>query len=52
MHHIWFDSRHHICEEDYIWNPSTCICGNGKYLASFIDDSLITYDEVTDVEVK
>ena len=27
----------HICEKDYIWNPATCSCENGKYLAS-IDD--------------
>ena len=25
-------------EKDYIWNPSTCSCKNGKYLASIMDD--------------
>ena len=20
-----------VCEKDYIWNPTTCICENGKY---------------------
>ena len=29
-----------------VWNPSTCICENGKYLASTMDDSVITCDEV------
>ena len=36
----------HICEKDYIWNPATCSCENGKYLASIIDDSVITCDEI------
>ena len=29
----------------YIWNPSTCTCGNGKYLESIINDSVVTCDE-------
>ena len=32
-----------VCEKDYIWNPATCSCGNGKYL-----DSFIAYDEIID----
>ena len=24
----------HVCEKDYVWNPASCICENGKYLAS------------------
>ena len=28
------------------WNPCTCSCENGKYLASIIDDSTIICDEV------
>ena len=28
-------------EKDYIWNPSTCTCENGKYLGSIIGDSVI-----------
>ena len=28
---------HHICEKDYVWNPSTRTCENGKYLASIMD---------------
>ena len=35
-----------MCEKDYIWNPATCSCKNGKYLASIIDDSVITCDEI------
>ena len=38
--------KHHICEKEYVWDPSTCICGNGKYLASIMDDSVITCDKV------
>ena len=30
----------------YIWNPATCSCENGKYLARIMDDSAITCDEV------
>ena len=33
-------------EKDYVWNPGTCSCENGKYLASIMDDSAITCDEV------
>ena len=29
--------------KNYIWNPATCSCGNGKYL-----DSFIAYDEIID----
>ena len=36
--------KYRICEKDYIWNPSTCICKNGKHLASIMDDSVITCD--------
>ena len=38
--------KHHICEKDYVWNPATCNCENGKYLASIMDDSAIMCDEV------
>ena len=33
-------------EKDYVWNPRTCSCENGKYLASIMDDSAILCDEV------
>ena len=37
-----------ICsKKDYIWNPATCSCKNGKYLASIIDNLLIMWDEIT-----
>ena len=39
-------------KKNCIWNPATCSCKNGKYLASIIDDSVITYDEVIDAEIK
>ena len=37
---------HCVCEKDYIWSPATCSCENGKYLASVIDNSMVTCDEV------
>ena len=36
----------HVCEKKYIWNPSTCNFENGKYLASIMDDSAITCDQI------
>ena len=30
----------------YIWSPATCSCENSKYLASTIDNSVITCDEI------
>ena len=30
----------------YIWNPSTCSCENGKYLATIIEYSAIMYDQL------
>ena len=38
--------KHHIYEKDYIWNPATWSCKNGKYLASIINHSVITCDEI------
>ena len=38
--------KRNVCEKDCIWNPSTCSCENGKNLASIMDDSAITCDEV------
>ena len=34
--------KRHVCEKDYVWSSVTCNCGNGKYLASTMDDSAIT----------
>ena len=38
--------KNRICEKDYIWKPNTCSYKNGKYLASTMDDSTITSDEI------
>ena len=35
-----------VCQKNYVWNPATCSCKNGKYLASIMDDSAITCDEI------
>ena len=43
---------HHICEKVYIWNPATCSCENGKYLASTVDNSVTTCDEIIDAVAK
>ena len=39
-------------KKDYIWNPATCSCKNGKYLGSIIDDSVITCDEIIDADTE
>ena len=45
----WYGyKKYHICEKDYVWNPSTCDCENGKYLTIIMNDSTIISDEVTD----
>ena len=44
--------KHHIREKDYIWNPGTGSCKNGKYLASIIDNSVITCDEIINADVE
>ena len=33
-------------QQDNIWNPATCGCENGKYLANIIDYSVVTCDEI------
>ena len=44
--------KHDICEKEYVWNPSTCNCENGKYLSSIMDDLAIMCDEIIDAEAK
>ena len=38
--------KHHACEKDYIWNPATHSCENRKYLASIVNNLVITCDEI------
>ena len=33
-------------QKNYSWNPSTCICENGKSLKSIVDTSVIVCDEI------
>ena len=40
-----------IREKDYIWSPATCSCENRKYLASILDDSMITWNEIIEETV-
>ena len=35
-----------MCEEDFSWNPSPCICDNAKYLKSIADASVIVCDKI------
>ena len=41
--------KNHDREKDYIWNPSKCICENGKYLESIISDSVIVSDKAVEM---
>ena len=45
-------AKKHMCKKDYIWNPYTRRCKNGKYLTSIIDVSVITCDDIIDAEAK
>ena len=45
----------HVCKKDYVWDPAACNCKNGKYLASIMGDSTISFDELIksyDEEIK
>ena len=37
---MWLQ-KNQIYKKDCIWNPATCSCENGKYLASIDVDSMI-----------
>ena len=39
-------------KKDYIWHPGTCSCENGRYLASIMDDSVMTRDKFFEEETK
>ena len=41
-----FSKEHHVFKKNYIWNPATCSCENGKYLESIIANSVISCDEI------
>ena len=40
-------NEHPVCEKDYIWNPATCTCENGKHLGSIYE--VITCDKIINV---
>ena len=46
MTNVDTSKKSHVYEKDYVWNPATCNCENGKCLASIMDDSVITCDEI------
>ena len=39
-----------VCK--HFWNPATCSCKSGKYLASIIDNSVIMCDEIIHAEAR
>ena len=39
-----------MCEQNYVWNPSKCNCGNGKHLASIVDDTGTICNEIINAE--
>ena len=41
-----------MCKKDHIWNLAICSCKNREYLTSIIDDSVITGDQIIDVEAE
>ena len=44
--------KRHICGKECIWNPATCSSRNRKYLASIMDNSVITCDGIIDAVAK
>ena len=38
--------KRHVREKDYVWNPATCNCEKGKYLAIIMDHSAIKCHEI------
>ena len=45
-----YECKKHMCEKDYNGNPATCSWKNGKYLATVINSSVITCDEIIEPE--
>ena len=37
-----------MCKKNYIWNPATSSCENGKYLGRIMADSVIICNEIID----
>ena len=48
----WNKDQYRCQCKKHIWNPSTCSSKNGKYLASIMDDSAITCDEIIDADAE
>ena len=50
---VGWNKDQYRCEcKKHIWNPSTCSSKNGQYLASIMDDSAITCDEIIDADAE
>ena len=48
----WNKDQYRCQCKKHIWNPSTSSSKNGKYLASIMDDSAITCDEIIDADAE
>ena len=46
-----WSKKRHVYEIDYVWNPATGNCKNGRYLTCIMDDSAIMWDEITEETV-
>ena len=50
--------KHHPCEKDYLWNPSTRACKTDEYLKNYVymknlnDGLVIIFDDFIDVVAK
>lgn len=40
--------KHFVREEDYVWNPNTCVCDISEYMASLFDDLVSACEEIQD----
>ena len=47
-----YASAKNIAHVQKVWNPATCSCKNGKYLARIVNSSMIACDEIIDAQEK
>ena len=51
MKHVNDSKMYCQCKKDYVWNPSTCIRENDRYLKSIADTSVIVCSEIINATV-
>ena len=42
--------KYYTSKKCYIWNPSTCICENSRYLKDIADNSVIFFNKIVSVK--